>query len=105
LKLELYDAHVIRDGAAIDCEVKYRITSGKPEPDDQYRVEFRDPRAGFAILTNLSGKEIQPEGTFKGRFTPHQPFGPEAHQYQLSVHQTYPGQKGGLISNVLEGGV
>jgi hypothetical protein len=103
--LELVSGSATRDGAEIVCTVKYRITAGRPEPTDRFRVEFRDPKEGFAIIAKLEGKDLTPEGEFKGRFVPRKPFGPEPHPYQIMVHQDYPGEKGGLASNVLKGEV
>ena len=103
--IELLPATVSREGNEIVCVVKYRITKGEPEATDRYRVEWRDPTQGFAILAKVEGKDITPEGEFKARFKPQKPFGPELHSYQISIHQDYPGQKSGLVSNVVKGEV
>ena len=103
--IELLSPVVSREGNEIVCSVKYRITTGQPEPNDRYRVEWRDPKEGFAILAKVEGKDLKPEGEFKGRFAPRKPFGPEPHPYQIMVHQDYPGEKGGVVSNVLKGEV
>src|ERR1700678_4803307 len=76
--IELSSPSVSRAGNEIVCVVKYRVTGGQPKPTDVYRVEWREPKEGFAILAKVEGKDLQAEGEFKGRFQPHKPFGPES---------------------------
>lgn len=73
--------------------VKYRFTQGGPAPNDWYMVavnhssgEGEETVGGAAVLTQVQGKDLKPEGELKQEFGTFKPFRPgQTFNYTASI--------------------
>ncbi len=101
--IELSDPKVsFRDPQTVQCEVKYRITQGKPQPYDAYDLEISFPGTTNAGIKMMQSWELKMEGTIKDSFNLSQP---GAKTFEIFIAETAkldrPGHK--KISNVVSG--